>query len=876
MQPYLKNHKPQQAVGPALVAPAGEESLIIGCLLLDHTLQVIHADDGYLRFHAHFSDYNIQTGKPVHRLMFSNFPPQFFDELTAFATGKAGEAELRLNDPHCQTISYRLVLHPTDPGENTPGGIGVFIYKSGMATENGMQHLSPHLYEVLVHNSPDVFQLANAAFIVTYTSSAVESVLGYTPQHFVGKSVLESIHPDDRSHVQEWLISLRSIKEHLQAIEYRVKNKYGKWIWIENMGRNLLHHPEVKGIVLNFRNIQPKKIADHTLIQTEQRLSMLLNNTEESFIIINTRLRVVSYNKAAQVHSPFFFCTELQSGMSLLDLVRKPEVDDYISLIEEVFTGQEVARETIFTDDKHIEHIYSHIYRPVFDNNGEITGVFITSTNITDRKKLTMELAINSQRLETAQQIAKLAYFEYNFLTKEYYCSPQFYTILGVDEAEHNCFEECFIYQIVHPDDQEMVKKKIDASLNNGEDFNLEFRIQSGDAEKVIVAIGAMEKDPAGKLQKITLTIQDVTDSKMSLLAIETLETRFRSLFENSIDGVLLSRAEGEILSVNPSLCRMLGYHPDEVAGLHRCDLIDETTAPVIEMMEQRTRTGSFMGELMIRHKKGYYIPAEVTSVQTQDAKGLFYYSSIIRDITEKKKIETEQKALTEELLKNNQDLQQFSFITSHNLRAPVANLISLLSLYNKENPAEEFNEVLIEKFEEATQQLNQTLNDLVNVLVIKTNNALEKEVLSFTVLYNDVVTNLAGLIAEQDAVIEADFSEVDEVLYNRIHIESIFLNMISNAIRYRSPLRCLKISIKSFKRQGWTELHFADNGMGMDLKRYGDRLFGLYQRFHENKEGKGLGLYMTRSQVLANGGKIEVDSEPGVGTTFRIFIKTD
>ena len=91
---------------------------------------------------------------------------------------------------------------------------------------------------------------------------------------------------------------------------------------------------------------------------------------------------------------------------------------------------------------------------------------------------------------------------------------------------------------------------------------------------------------------------------------------------------------------------------------------------------------------------------------------------------------------------------------------------------------------------------------------------------------------------------------------------------MISNAIRYSSPDRKPEIKIKSYKQNNWIIVEFADNGLGMDLKRYGDRLFGLYQRFHGHKEGKGLGLYMTRSQVIAMGGKIEVESEPGVGTT--------
>lgn len=171
--------------------------------------------------------------------------------------------------------------------------------------------------------------------------------------------------------------------------------------------------------------------------------------------------------------------------------------------------------------------------------------------------------------------------------------------------------------------------------------------------------------------------------------------------------------------------------------------------------------------------------------------------------------------------------------------------------------------------------QLNQTLNDLVNVLVIKSNNNIEKEAISLTGIFIQVKKNIESLLTDKKGTIEANFSAIDELQYNRIHIESIFLNMISNAIRYSSPDRRLKIKIKSYKQENWVVVEFGDNGLGMDLNRYGDRLFGLYQRFHGNVEGKGLGLYMTRSQVIAMGGKIEVESEPGKGTTFKIYFKS-
>jgi signal transduction histidine kinase len=258
-----------------------------------------------------------------------------------------------------------------------------------------------------------------------------------------------------------------------------------------------------------------------------------------------------------------------------------------------------------------------------------------------------------------------------------------------------------------------------------------------------------------------------------------------------------------------------------------------------------------------------------------KDAQGNTYHSNIIRDITEKKKIEEEQQSLTQELIKNNQDLQQFSFITSHNLRAPVANLISLLNLYDKKKPEDEFNQLLIEKFEEATLQLNSTLNDLINVLVIKSNTNIEKQDLNFYDVLSEVRKGIDNLLIENNGVIDADFSEVEHIKYNSIHLESIFLNLLTNAIRYRSHDKSPVIQIKSYRQDKWIVVSFTDNGLGIDLKRYGDRLFGLYQRFHESKEGKGLGLYMVNSQVIAMGGKIEVESEPGKGSTFKVYFKS-
>ncbi|HEX8332042.1 MAG TPA: PAS domain S-box protein [Segetibacter sp.] len=848
-----------------------------GFLILDDEFRIIHFNTLYNKFHQLHTGKVLIRGSYLPELSPEDSMKDILKNVKKALRNEVVKYTIKYPPINGNTFWYDMEFHPlrNKAGKIIGAGVGVFETTEINSAHERLRQ-SEELFKTLVQNSTDAFQLADIDFELQYISETVENVLGYKPSDLIRKNGLDNVHPDERDRVREWFKSLRTQPDKLVTIEYRVKNKEGKWIWIENFGRNMLSNPRVSAIVMNFRNIQSKKMADYTLVQAEQRLSLLLNNTEESFIILNSRLRIVAYNRAAQEHSPYFFTQELQSGLSILDLVNPEEMDRMIQLFEKVFDGEQMDRETTFVDDKKKQHIYSHIYRPLFDKDNDIFGVFITSTDITIRKKLTEDLAANSERLKNAQKIAKLGYFEYLYNNKSIFCSDEVYEILGIDKATNANLQFSEFKHIVHNEDRERIKAEIKHAIKGEKDLNVECRLKMEDGtDKVVLAMGGVILDKAGAKEKFSVTVQDITDSKMALLALQTMEGRFKSLFENSIDGVLITLPSGEIISGNPAVCKMLGYEEDEITEFKRSDLLDVESASVKQMIEERSRSGIFLGEILMKHKNGHIIPTEITSINMKDAQGNTYHSNIIRDITEKKKIEEEQQSLTQELIKNNQDLQQFSFITSHNLRAPVANLISLLNLYDKKKPEDEFNQLLIEKFEEATLQLNSTLNDLINVLVIKSNTNVDKQDMSLDNVLSEVRKGIDNLLLENKGVITSDFSEVDIVTYNRIHLESIFLNLLTNAIRYRSTERKPVIQITSFREGKWIVVSFKDNGLGIDLKRYGDRLFGLYQRFHESKEGKGLGLYMVNSQVVAMGGKIEVESEPGKGSTFKVYFKS-
>lgn len=846
-----------------------------GCLVIDTHFSIIGLNDEYKRIHNLLDNSTIDKGTTLTCKSFLNYPPKFEFHLKSILDGSLEKFTSLLSHPHHHNRQYEISITSIKNDLNRVEAACIKV-SDNITIPANFTLPDQSFFETLIVESADVYQLADNAFNIRYISKAVSEILGYAASEMIGKNVLDLVHPDDIDEVKDWLISIRQNTGKLFALEYRLKNKEGFWIWIENNARNLLAVENINAVLMQYRNVQSKKVADHALIQTEQRLSLLLNNTEESFIILNSRLRIVTYNSAAQEHSPYFLKQELQSGISILDLIDKEEADDYIAMFEKVFEGVQRDRETSFTDADSHRHIYNHTFRPLFDKGGDIFGVFITSRNITETKKLTEALAVNADRLKTSQKIAKLGYFEVDCTMKNVYCSEEFYEITGLTHAINNLEDLTIFEKICHHEDLKRVRKEFKWSVSRSKDFNIEFRIKVNDQqEKVILAIGGVSNKEASSAQKLRVTLQDITDSKMAIMALQTLESRFKSLFENSLDGVLLSKEDGSIISANPAICSMLGYSKKEIIALEKSALVSSEDEAIKRMREERRKTGAFVGEITLKHKMSYDVPAEITTISLTDAQGNTYLSSIIRDITEKKKIEMEQKALTEELLKNNQDLQQFSYITSHNLRAPVANLISLLNLYNKENPADDFNQLLIEKFEQATNQLNETLNDLLNVLVIKSNTNVQKEEVSFIDVFERVKKSVYNLLDQTYGKIRVDFSEVEKIEYNRIHLESIFLNLVSNAIRYSSPDRSPEIKIKSYRHDKWVVVEFEDNGLGMDLNRYGDRLFGLYQRFHENKEGKGLGLYMTKSQVIAAGGKVDVESILGKGTIFKIYFKS-
>lgn len=251
-------------------------------------------------------------------------------------------------------------------------------------------------------------------------------------------------------------------------------------------------------------------------------------------------------------------------------------------------------------------------------------------------------------------------------------------------------------------------------------------------------------------------------------------------------------------------------------------------------------------------------------------------YLGIIQDITERKKAEIEQKKLLEITNFQNSKLKNFAYIVSHNIRSHSSNITSLVELLDNTKTEEERN-VILEMLKKTTSNLDTTLQNLNTIITTTENSSKPKVKVQLKAEVLKTLDILAGDIYQHDIETILNVAEDHKIEVIPSYCDSILLNIISNAIKYRSAERKLKINISSSIEGNYCTLSIKDNGKGIDMAKNGNKLFGMYKTFHENDDARGIGLFITKNHIEAMNGKIEVESQENIGSTFKIsFYKND
>lgn len=353
-------------------------------------------------------------------------------------------------------------------------------------------------------------------------------------------------------------------------------------------------------------------------------------------------------------------------------------------------------------------------------------------------------------------------------------------------------------------------------------------------------------------------------------------ETEFRAIFNQAPVGIAkIDTMTGKFITVNDEYGKIVGYSIEELLDTDFQSITHSKDLELDLKMMSDLKKGlinDFHIEKRYISKSGniVWVNLFVAALWKKQNK-IINHIAIVEDITEKKKAEEELNQSFMLVSEQNKRLLNFSYIVSHNLRSHTSNIQLISDLLENSKSKEEQDE-MITLLKKVSQSLDETMRNLNEVVNIRNNINLKIENLNLNNFIENTLSLLKPQIENKSAIVENNVSNDVIIEYNRAYLESILYNFISNAIRYSHPDR-IPIILISFNKNE-KSLSIKDNGIGIDLKRNKEDLFGMYKTFNNNPDAKGLGLFLTKNQIDAMGGKIETESELGIGTNFIIHFK--
>ena len=344
---------------------------------------------------------------------------------------------------------------------------------------------------------------------------------------------------------------------------------------------------------------------------------------------------------------------------------------------------------------------------------------------------------------------------------------------------------------------------------------------------------------------------------------------------------IAITDQKGVINYVNDNFCKISKYSAEELIGKdHRIINSGYHPKEFIKHLWNTIAQGEvWKGEIKNKAKDGTYYWVDTTIVPFLNEKNKPYqYIAIRSDITDRKKGEEQIRANNLKAIEysrmlelKNTQLIDFCNIISHNLRAPLVNISMLVDFVEQSQEDFERKE-LISKMRPVVSNLMDIFNELVDSIQVRQDVEIKSDKIQIEACLEKVLKGFKTQIQNYNATIEIDLNQVPTVYFPTKYMESILSNLISNALKYRSPNREPVISIKTEKKgTNTTLLSVSDNGLGIDLKLHQQNLFKIRKTFHKHPDAKGFGLFMTKTQIEAMHGNIWVESEPGKGSTFFI-----
>ncbi|WP_308990536.1 PAS domain S-box protein [Mariniflexile litorale] len=348
-------------------------------------------------------------------------------------------------------------------------------------------------------------------------------------------------------------------------------------------------------------------------------------------------------------------------------------------------------------------------------------------------------------------------------------------------------------------------------------------------------------------------------------------------IFNNAYHGIAVVGLDGKWLLVSKSLCDILGYTESELLQLSFDEIIHKDDLKIdLRKLNKlfKEDVKSFKMEKRYFKKNGNMVWAQLSVSLVKDKNNKpKYFICQVQDITEQKQEEQEKEIIANFVKEQNERLLNFSRIITHNLKTHGGNLMTLLGFVEDEMDEITTNDSFL-FLKQAICNLQETVTHLTEIAKFSKYDTAELKALNLHDFAVNAICNVSSLARNSNCVIENNIQDTLLVTGIEAYLDSILLNLLTNAIKYKSEDRDGNILLSTRLEADFVVLSVKDNGLGLDLEACGSKLFSLYQTFHKNKDSRGVGLFITKNQIESLDGKIEVKSEVNIGSEFIIYLK--
>lgn len=678
------------------------------------------------------------------------------------------------------------------------------------------------------------------------------------------ENALKSFHDYIKSNSKESYIT-----------EARYKHKNGSEVWVICSGKIIEWDDEGNPIRMigAHTDITKQKEAEISLKISETRFKGAFEHSAIGMALVSITGEFLKVNK---LFSSIVGYTEKElKKMSFQDITYPDDLEKDLSNLHKLLNNKIKS----YTMEKRYINRENNIIwvklsvSLVRDNEKKPIHFVSQIEDITEKKIFEENLKLKNELLSVLTSNIPGSIHQYHYIdkfkSKIPFSTESIWDIFEVtpEEVKEDAYK---IFERTYEDDKKGLIESFEKSVKELKEWHYEYRVNL--PSKGIRWIRVNSKPIKQKDESIIYHsyVTDITEKKN-----EEVSKVWTHVLDGFGDGYWEFDLKSKKSIVSYDWMKKLGYESSDLLYEEALGMMDEKELKEMKCKIDKLISGDI--EIYINEQKVYkkdknylWALAKGKLIKDENNKPLKIVGTIT-DITKQKEKELELQETISIVSEQNNRLLNFAHIVSHNLKNHTSNIQMLLNLIDLSDTEEEKNDI-IKMLKTSSSSLTQTILHLNEVVSIQTNINQQKESLNLNQYIQQSLDTLSSQIEIYGIIIHNKVSENLFIHFNPAYLESILLNITSNAIKYRSNNHQCIVYFNAYENNNYIILEISDNGLGIDLDKYGKKLFGMYKTFHNNPDSRGIGLFITKNQIESLSGKIEVTSKVGVGTTFRIY----